>query len=220
MSRHSTSTSVLVGTCVFAGVAAMVQLINGADVSADSPSHFRIAVSARMMGDDVNENDARIAMKVWADAIARQSGMAIEYPQSIVSPTGELTRMIRQKSLDGFGLLTEEFLDVASMVDHKTIMVDDRYAEGGEEYLLLVHQDSGLKKIEELRGKSLMVEKNTRAALALPWLELALAGAKMRPVNEHFSRISANSKPSRVVLPVFFRQADACLVTRSGFEVM
>ncbi len=219
MCRLSMCFVVVAALAFGAGMAAVSMLAAGGTGSGDQ-GHFRIAVSVRTLGPDVNENDARNAMKLWADAVARQSGMAIEYPAAVVSSSEELIRLVRARELDGFALLTEEYLEVAALADHQTILLDDRYAGGGEEYLLLVHQESGLTKLEDLRGKSLAVENGTRDELALPWLEVTLSAAKLRPVKEYFGRVLMNSRPSRVVLPVFFRQADACLVTRWGFEVM
>ena len=50
MTRHPTLTSVLTVILVFAAVVAVLQLAaSGADISANSPAHFRIALTARMM---------------------------------------------------------------------------------------------------------------------------------------------------------------------------
>ena len=40
------------------------------------------------------------------------------------------------------------------------------------------------------------------------------------PAENYFGSLITDTKVSRVVLPVFFGQADACLVSRRGFEAM
>ena len=88
-----------------------------------------------------------------------------------------------------------------------------------EEYVLLVHQDSEIHRIEDLRGRSVMFWKNSRMSLASAWLDIALFNNGCPRVAE-FCRVTQNNKLSKVVLPVFFRQSDACVVTRRGFKIM
>ena len=218
-SRDFLTAAVLVAALVAAtGVLRLAAA--SADVRPAVTERFRIAVSLRNIGDDVNENDARVALRMWAEAVARQSGLVMEYPPSVVSTTDEIVRLIRQRSVDAFALATDEFLEVAPFVDTGGIIVDDRYAAGGDEYLLLVHQAAPFRTLGDLAGKGMLVERGTRAGLALPWLETELSAAKLRPVAEFFGRVTPTPKPSRVVLPVFFRQTDACLVSRRSFQVM
>ena len=44
--------------------------------------------------------------------------------------------------------------------------------------------------------------------------------AGLGPLTTAFANVTAVGKPSRLVLPVFFGQADACVVTQRSFEVM
>ena len=64
-----------------------------------------------------------------------------------------------------------------------------------------------------------MFWQNSRMSLALAWLDIALFNDGCRPVAE-FCRVEQNKKLTKVVLPVFFRQNDACVVTRRGFKTM
>jgi phosphonate transport system substrate-binding protein len=57
-------------------------------------------------------------------------------------------------------------------------------------------------------------------SLALIWLDTVLLQARQKPTAGFFGRVSSFNQASRVALPVFFRQADACLMTRSSFQVM
>lgn len=220
MSRWNRARGWIGRLALAAALAAPVPGMKGADVPESTVARFRIAVSLRTVGEQVNENDARIALRVWANAVSRQSGMAIEYPPGVVSSSEDLWRLIRHKALDGFGIMTEEYKEVAAYVDRSDILVDDVWLGGGEQYVVLVHSASGLKRVEDLRGRSLLVENTTRAGLAMPWLETVLAAANLPRASRYFIRMSGDSKPSRVVLPVFFRQSDACLVTSRTFAVM
>jgi phosphonate transport system substrate-binding protein len=56
--------------------------------------------------------------------------------------------------------------------------------------------------------------------MALPWLDLLLAEQGAGRAEIFMERITESTKLSAVVLPVFFGQADACLVTLGGFSTM
>jgi phosphonate transport system substrate-binding protein len=57
-------------------------------------------------------------------------------------------------------------------------------------------------------------------SLAICWFDTLLLQKESAPAIEHVSRVTYFNKPSRAVLPVFFQQADACIVTRRHFETM
>jgi phosphonate transport system substrate-binding protein len=56
--------------------------------------------------------------------------------------------------------------------------------------------------------------------LAQVWLDNLLVGQRLPPTAQFVRQINPASKLVQVVLPVFFGQCDACLATRSGFEIM
>jgi phosphonate transport system substrate-binding protein len=112
-----------------------------------------------------------------------------------------------------------EFLEVESFASQSLVM-DDANARGGDEYLLLVHEDSGIKILADLRRKSVNVFDNPKMCLAAMWLETAFLSANLGAPQEFVGRIALQNKLSRAVLPVYFRQSDACVVTRRGFATM
>jgi phosphonate transport system substrate-binding protein len=52
------------------------------------------------------------------------------------------------------------------------------------------------------------------------WLATLLDDEHLGPAEEFLGAMTADTKVSRVVLPVFFGQTDACLTYRRGFETM
>ena len=61
---------------------------------------------------------------------------------------------------------------------------------------------------------------NPGAWFATRWLNSVLLEKGLQPTAEFMGLVSQKSKLSSVVLPVFFRQSDACMVTRTGFDTM
>ena len=56
--------------------------------------------------------------------------------------------------------------------------------------------------------------------LAMDWVESLVNTIHLGPSDRFFAGVTPNGKLSRTVLPVFFGQVDACLVTQSGFQTM
>ena len=186
----------------------------GERLAADAPG-IRIAISESIAG-EVNGNDLRAAVKAWADEVARQTGVRI-VPE--LCTTVQLVQKVRSHQVDAFSLNFLEFSRIAALADRE-LVVDETDAVQGVEYILLVQQSGGIRTLADLRGRSLLLHQNPRSCLDRIWLETLLAAAHLGPVEGFLGRVESNQKLSRAVLPVFFGQADACLVTRRGFNTM
>jgi phosphonate transport system substrate-binding protein len=181
----------------------------------DAPPGLRIAISESIAG-EVNGNDARAAIKAWAEAIARQTGIRIEPELCTIA---QLMQRVRNRQVDAFAINILEYMRLAPYAGPE-LVVDQSQLPDGEEYLVLVHQSSGIQSLADLRGRGLLLHENTRMCLDRMWLDTLLASAHLGTAETALGRIESSLKLSRVVLPVFFRQADACLVSRRGFNTM
>jgi phosphonate transport system substrate-binding protein len=56
--------------------------------------------------------------------------------------------------------------------------------------------------------------------LASAWLATVLDRENLGASDQFFRSMTTESKPSRVILPVFFGQADACLTSKAAFDTM
>jgi len=188
----------------------------GADYAVEAPTPvLRVGISESIAG-EVNSIDLRAAVIGWAAEIARQTGVRIE---PTVCTTVQLVQKIRDHQLDAFSVNFLEFERVASYSDRE-IVVDASERPDGQEYVLLVHQASGLQSLADLRGKSLLLYQNTRTCLDRAWLDTLLSSAHLGVADTFMGRLERNAKLSHVVLPVFFRQTDACIVTRLGYGTL
>ena len=180
---------------------------------------FRFGFSSVLMP-EVNENDARAAMKVWAETVVR-SGMVRADPNVLFShDSATLLAGLRSRTVDGVAVSTSEFLALRDQVQFNRYVFAVIDGNIWDEYILLVHQDGGLAKIEDLRGHTLNLQHHSRTCLATPWLDTLLREKGLSPTRDFFSQVLAENKLTKAVLPVFFRKIDACLVTRKGFKTM
>jgi phosphonate transport system substrate-binding protein len=85
------------------------------------------------------------------------------------------------------------------------------------EYIVLTRRNADTADLTDLQGGSLLFYDNPRTCLAKPWLEAEIGG---KPLSAFFRSVDHDTKLTKTVLPVFFGQADACLVTRDGYDTM
>jgi phosphonate transport system substrate-binding protein len=189
------------------------------DTAANNLTPIRFAFSAKMFT-DVNENDAKASVKAWASALARERHVPMSTEPVVLSGLASLRQALQDSSIDGGAVTSEEFLSLDPRLQGTNLFVTIIGGRFTEDYLLLVRSDSGFADLRSLRGRKLALFDNPRASLAPLWLDVILSEQKLGNAAGHFGQIVEASKLARVVLPVFFRQQDACLVTRRGFEMM
>ena len=181
---------------------------------------LRLAFSAGVIG-EINHNDAKASMIAWGHALMVQHLTQVEKVEpNIFENPAELFRAVQEGSIDGAAVMTDELLSRPASLAVDSLYVTVKNGKITVQYVLLVHQDSGIAALADLRGKSLELHKSSRTSLAAPWLDLRLADQGLGPAESVFRKIDRSEEASRTVLHAFFRQADAVVVTRDAFDTM
>jgi len=202
-------------SCLFVFATLLAPLTAGAETQ---KKRFRVGFS-RSMFTNVNENDAMAAFKVWSAVIAKERNVPTDPTPLVYNNLQEMSQALSAKTVDSIALNTEEYWKLRQLLDDQVFIVGSNEESFTEEYIVLVHRDSKIKRIEDLRGHSLNFYTNPRMALASIWLDTELMKQGLPP-SQDFFRVANNSKVSNTVLPVFFRQKDACVVNRESFKTM
>jgi ABC-type phosphate/phosphonate transport system substrate-binding protein len=178
---------------------------------------LRVAVSVETLA-GANINDARAAYKVWIAEVTRE----FEHPTAEAVPgvfisSQELIRGIRQGTIDCFGVTALEFTEVADLADPNALVLQD-YLADGMEYVLLVHSSSRFNKLADLRGAQVLTHFHRDMVLLPAWLSIMLAANNLPAPERFFGNLDARGTLNQVVLPVFFRRADAACLARGNWE--
>jgi phosphonate transport system substrate-binding protein len=168
---------------------------------------------------DVNLSDARAAMQTWIKRMQSDLNVTIEIDAKVFSTTEEIVRRVRDGQLDAAALNVIEFRPIADLFDSSGILVSAG-ASGPDEYLLLVKRDSGFKRLADLRGRRICISSAPKMCAAPAWLTTLLDDAHLGQAETFLGHITSDPRISRVVLPVFFDQMEACIAPRRGFETM
>lgn len=168
---------------------------------------------------DVNENDGKAAMRAWVRMLFQQHQITNEVAIQLLERAA-LVRGVAEGLVDAVTVNSEDYFQVRPWVDPSSLCVGSAQGKNYEEYVLLVHADSGFKKLADLQGRALVVFDGARASLAPRWLDRALAAQGLPRATEFFGNVTGKRKLNATVLPVFFRSAEVCLTTLRGFETM
>lgn len=187
-----------------------------AAASADAP--VRLAISESLVT-DVNLNDARAAMLIWLKRMMADLNVVIEFNPKIFDTTEEILQRARRGQLDTVALNVVEYRQIADVLDPSQIIAEAG-APGLGQYVLLAKRSGGIQKLGDLRGRRLCLLKAPKMCVANAWLSAILEEAHLGGSDQFFGSVITETKASRVVLPVYFGQADACLTSKRSFDTM
>lgn len=211
------------GLGIAAGVvilsAGLIRLQAEATAAPDSRAEIHFAFSKSMFA-GVNETDARAAMRVYAQTIGDQNGLFVDSAPVLLEGTNAIARAAASGQVEMFALTAGEFLQLEGLGLQGPLLCSKIRDQVTEEYLLLVREKDAIQKIADLKGHSLIMLDDVRGCLAPYWLEVLCRENGLGAARDGFARITTSSKATQVVLPVFFGKADACVVTRNGWDVM
>jgi len=180
---------------------------------------MNLAISQNL-APDANISDARASMQIWMNWACRENNMSVRLVPGVFIQSAQLLQMIRQAQVDAFALDVMEYRQVVEFVEQKYMISADFGPAGGEEYVLLIRQDADIKSLADLRGKRMLRLQAPTTRLAEEWLLLTQSRAGLPPDLSFWGSAGFDTKISRVILPVFFRQADAAVATRAGYQTM
>ncbi len=186
-----------------------------------SQSHesIRIGYSSSLFY-ELNRNDVIAATRVWTQALLNQQDISVIQKPVVFDSTDELREALSSNILDYISLTTVEYAAVRDLLNCETITLSVVSDSVTEEYILLVNNDSGIENLHDLQGKSLHLVKSDRLSLSTVWLDTILLREGLKPAADFFITVKSHKNVGKVILPVFFGQGDACVVTRKMFDTI
>jgi phosphonate transport system substrate-binding protein len=178
----------------------------------------RLAISESVVA-DVNLNDARAAMLVWLKRMMADLNVTVQVSPKVFDSAEEIKRRARMGEFDSVALNVVEYRQIADFLDPREVLVGAGEA-GTEQYVLLVKRSGEFQQLSHLRGRRLCLLNAPKMCVAPAWLSMLLDEARLGANEPFFSSTITDAKASRVILPVFFGQADACVTSQRSFETM
>jgi hypothetical protein len=169
----------------------------------------------------VNIDDARVVLDMNLSRQITTNGQKVEPKLEIVPDVVTAANRIREKQLNGINLTGIDHILLREMVATIPLYVASALTTSPvESYIVLTNNMIGWKKLSAMSQRRLMVEHLDQWDIGRIWLETELNQMKLPESETFFTAVQAADKPIRLVLPVFFGQAEACLVTESTYQTM
>jgi ABC-type phosphate/phosphonate transport system substrate-binding protein len=204
--------AILVGAWLVFGCASM----SHGRMDADGAQQFTFGYSARLLF-DVPSRDAQAALELWGREVHRLAGHNIQMRSIIYEDLRTMIDAVQNSELDLVALSTLDYLRFSDRIPLEPALVGNKGNGSHEEHVLLVRSDSGISRIEDVRGKRLVVPTGNVGEMALLWLDTLLFRRGLSDTAGHVAEVKTASRTQQALLSVFFGQADAAVVPGSGF---
>ena len=175
---------------------------------------------SRQIFDSVNENDGRAALKMHAEAMGRAENVEIVVTEGMFDGADAANRALTAGTVDMMAMPTDEFLALSPALVTGPLIAVIIGGRPDDENLLVTRGDRGFDDIAALKGGHLLVLGGVKMPFSLIWLDVLALHAGLGPAERAFGEVTLTLKASKTVLPVFFGQADACVVSRKALQVM
>lgn len=169
---------------------------------------------------ETNENDARAAFKVWTRKLAELENTPTDDTIKIANDVPMMLREMEFSQDHLVSITLPEFFQFPSDTFSETVFYSIYDDSPATTYLLLVKDSSSIQSLKDLAQAKLILFENRTTSLSRYWLDAQLRDQGFPAMDQHFSEIVLSPQLSRSILPVFFGQADACLVSEDGFRLM
>jgi ABC-type phosphate/phosphonate transport system substrate-binding protein len=180
---------------------------------------FRVGFSSKVFT-DVDIRDAQVAMDIWAREMNRIIGVETQARATIFTAYPVMVEAILRHEIDMIALPALDFLRFQGKIPCEPAFVSANQLGEKQERLLLARKDGGISRIDHLKGKTLTIPALWKDEISALWFETFLAREGLPDMKNFFGTIKEVNKASQGIMSVFFKQADAALVTRSVFELM
>lgn len=169
---------------------------------------------------EVDRNDAVTALKTWFDLLCEESGIDYVSEVYIYDSVELILEAIKNDKIDFVIVSPMELLQIKDKCSIIPVYFGLLDGKPDAVELLLVNADSKITSVNQLKGKTLLWERYSNGRIPMIWLETILLKNMLPETGKFFHSVRQLEKVSQAVLPVFFRQADACIVRETAFETM
>jgi ABC-type phosphate/phosphonate transport system substrate-binding protein len=193
-----------------------------AENSEFTPEILRVGYSTKFLN-DVSVADAQVALELWTRELSRSAMPMLKMQPKpfIYDDLQSIVKALKNREIDLIAITALDYLKIKDKVQLEPALSASRQGTNdGDELVLLVRRDQQITDLGQLKGKRLTVHAGYMLDTASFWLSSVLASKNLAEKEGFFGSVREVKKVSQAVLPVFFKQADACLVSKTSFQMM
>ena len=207
----------------FAGVTSLFLILSVHPIQAEENrpmKEVKMGYSSKLFS-DVDIRDAQVAMELLTAEMNRTIAGGKFFPKcTIYQDTISMTEAINRQEIDMITLPTVDYLRMKNKLQLEPFFTSANHVDDGQQRLLIVRKDRGITKIAQLKDKIVNTPSSLKDEISSMWLDILLAREGIREKGNFLRQVKEVNKASQAVLPVFFKQTDSAIVTRSAFELI
>jgi ABC-type phosphate/phosphonate transport system substrate-binding protein len=189
------------------------------DAQGAMPANISVALTQNKYS-DVDVKDAKTALIVWIDMITKKTGVPTKVELFSFDDLGMLEKEAKGNKVDLVFLFPQEYLYLKNRIPFEPIAVSIPLGTDHKYFAVLARKDRGINDLRRLANKDAILEAGENSPLISMWLETLLLKEGFLGPAAFFANFKNVKKASQALLPVFFKQADACAVSQGAFETM
>lgn len=182
-------------------------------------AEFRIASLANTyMG--MHAKESRLALQMIMQKILNDKHPEFRLKLDFLLVGNGLVDTLRSTPYDLLALSIIDYFKLRDQINLHPLSILSRVDSPTEPFLLITLKGKNLKRLATQQNRTLLVEFGGSGEVARLWLDAILKTHQLPAHQEFFTTVRTADKPSRLVLPVFFGQADACVVAQSAYSLL
>lgn len=163
--------------------------------------------------------DAKAVLEVHSREISRDLGLDITSSVVMFSDMASMVDAIRKGKLEMATIPSLDYLRIRKTVPLIPSFVGANNEGQGIHYVVITRKDSGIRSFSDLKGKSVLLPPVSSYEPSHLWLEVLLMKTVKEKRDTFFRQVMESPKISQAIMGVFFRKADAAIVTRAGLDI-
>ena len=189
----------------------------GAELQDVLPKVLRVGFSSRVFA-DTDPRDAQAAMELWTKELSHSMGIKALPRTIIFRNTADLLEAVNKGDLIIVSLPAIDYLKIHDEAQLTPSIVSSSNAGRGREFVLITRRDRGIRTVADLRGKTINLLPAAKQEVSHLWLDVLLMREGKRDSSSFFRQVKEAASASQAIMTVFFKQADAAIVSRGAFE--
>ncbi len=165
---------------------------------------------------NVDPKDAKAIVDLYVKEFGRS--LNIETKAVVYSDINSIISDLTTGRLDIVSTLPIEYHRIAQRADTELAYTNTNNDRKKRKWILLVRNNSGIRGLDDLKDKKLTIGKAD--TIGLMFADILLLRNNKRPAEQYFSKIIKKRKISSIILDLFFKKTDACLVDDWAFSTM
>ena len=168
----------------------------------------------------MHPRESRLAMQGIIQKIFAHKYPEIRLHLDFLPKTTGLVQTIANKPYDVIATTGLDYLQLRGSVHLRPLAILSKTDQPTDAYLLVTRKNKTFQALQALSDRRLILEAGGGGEIAKLWLDTVLAAHGLPRYQLFFTTLRMGDKPSRTLLPVFFGQADACVVSENALAVM